>query len=54
MLDKRKKRTKISKTSKNTKDTSKAKLNTKIETATGNDKGNKYEEELDLNFGLYK
>ena len=54
MLDKRKKRTKRSKTSKNTKDTSKAKLNTKIETATGNDKGNKYEEELDLNFGLIK
>ena len=49
MLNKTKRRQKKSKTFKNIKNTSKAKL-----TSTGDAKGNKYEDEVDFNFGLIK
>ena len=47
MLNKTKRKKKKSKTFKNIKDTSKTKL-----TSTGDSKGNKYEDEVDFNFGL--
>ena len=49
MLNKTKRRQKKSKTFKNIKNTSKTKL-----TSTGDAKGNKYEDEVDFNFGLIK